>query len=521
MKVLNLFLFLAAGLVRAQNAAPSDPGNTNVAAALPRQSSPGLTSNEVAGLLKAVATRDGPETATIRTNAAAILSRAGDAKILIPLLRDNFDPQVRIWAAQGLTENADETVTVALIEALRDTNAQVRLAVMNGLGLPDRKDVPASLPAFFKCLEDNDPEVRLLAAYQLCRDPAAATGIIPALKQAQRNPNPEVKAAAAAALKEWPKDRYPGQALRTFAHELAISLAEQQGAKWTATLKVRDEHGQAVPGAAVSIIYYVPPKLDEDPAASWKKVEGLTGSNGVFAASHRDSSLRLGFEVQKEGYYRTREGRDFSVQTNRNLAATLVVKKMIHPVPMYANRVDFAHAKKLPLDQPIGFDLMAGDWVAPHGKGTQAQMFVTWTRRVDEDDQRGYEDKLSLSFPNAGDGIREFDSPGPPGSAGSELRSPQEAPQDGYQPQLIKWHSWHPARPGTNTYDHVHKNYFLRVQTVLNEEGKVKSALYGKIYGDLDEPFWTLLNPEPNSRSLEFDPKHNLGRGGFHGWPLY
>jgi hypothetical protein len=513
MKVLSLFLLLAAGFVQAQNAAPSDHGKTN--------SDSALTPNELAGLLKAVATRDGPDAATIRTNAAVILSQRGEAKVLIPLLRDNFDPQVRAWLAQGLAFNADEAATLALLQAMRDTNAQVRLAAINGLNLTTLNDVPAALPAFAKCLADTDPEVRLAAAYQLCRDPAAAPAIIPALKEAQRNPDPDVKAAAAVALKEWPKDRIPAQALRTFAHELAISLAEQQGAKWTATLKVLDEHGQAVPGAAVSIIYYVPPKLDEDPSVSWKKVEGLTGANGVFVASHRDNTLLLGFDVQKDGYYRTRDGRDFSVQTNRNLAFTLVVKKIIRPLPMYANRVDFAHAKKLPLDQPIGFDLMAGDWVAPYGKGTHAQMFATWSWHTDKDDPRGYEDKLSISFPNAGDGIQEFDSPGPPGSEGSDLRSPQEAPQNGYQAQLIKWRGWHPSRPGTNTYDHIHKNYFLRVQTVLNEDGKVKSALYGKIYGDFDEAFWTLLNPEPNSRSLEFDPKHNLGRGGFHSWPLY
>jgi len=507
MKVLSLFLFLAAGCVRAQNAHP----------ALPPQVPP----DQLAALLNAVETRDGPDAATIRTNAAAILSRGGDAKVLIPLLTNNFDPQVRLWAAQGLSAKADETVTLALLQALRDTNAQVRLAAINGLSLPDRRDVPASVPALLKCLDDIDPEVRLQGAYQLCRDPDAAHALIPALKRAFRNPDPVVKAAAAAALKEWPKDRYPDQAFRTFAQELAISLAEQQGTTWTATLKVLDEHRQAVPGAAVSIIYYVPAKLDEDPAASWRKLEALTDAHGLLVASHRDNTLRLGFEVQKDGYYRTRDGRDFTVQTNRNPALTLVVKSIIHPVPMYANRVDFAHAKKLPPDQPTGFDLMAGDWVAPHGKGTQAHLFVTWSWHPDKDDQRGYEEKLGISFPNAGDGIREFDSPGPPGSAGSELRSAQEAPPDGYQPQLVKWHSWHPDRPGTNTYDSVHKNYFLRVQTVLNEQGKVTSALYGKIYGDFDEPFWTLLNPEPNSRSLEFDPKHNLGRGGFHPWPLY
>ncbi|HTA31088.1 MAG TPA: HEAT repeat domain-containing protein [Candidatus Cybelea sp.] len=507
MKVLFLSFFLVTGFVQGQNAEQAPPGQ--------------LPADQLAGLLKAVETRDAPDAATVRSNAAAILSRAGVTQILIPLLTNNFDPQVRLLAAQGLNGNASPTVTLALIEALHDTNAQVRLAAISGLSLPDRLDLPATVPALLKCLDDNDQNVRLQAAYQLCRDSAAAEEIPPALKHAQENPDPVVKAAATVALKELPKDRQPVLALRTFAQELAISQAEQQGVTWTATIKVLDERRQPVPGAGVSIIYYVPAKLDQDPAASWRKVEGLTASNGVFSASHRDNTLLLAFEIQKDGYYRTRDGFDFNADTNRNLALTLVVKKIIHPVPMYANRVDFSHARKVPRDQPVGFDLMTGDWVAPYGKGTRTHLFVTWNWRADQDDSRGYEEKLTITFPNPGDGIREFDSPGPPGSAGSDLRSPQVAPENGYQPQLVKLHSWHPARPGTNTYDSVHKNYFLRVQTVLGEDGKVTSALYGKIYGDFDEPFWTLLNPEPNSRSLEFNSKRNLGRGGYHSWPLY
>jgi hypothetical protein len=84
LKVLSVFLFLAAGFVRAQNAAP----------ALSPPNPPDLSSDELAGLLKAVETRDGPEAANIRSNAAVILSRRANAQILIPLLTNNFDPQV-------------------------------------------------------------------------------------------------------------------------------------------------------------------------------------------------------------------------------------------------------------------------------------------------------------------------------------------------------------------------------------------------------------------------------------------
>jgi hypothetical protein len=49
------------------------------------------------------------------------------------------------------------------------------------------------------------------------------------------------------------------------------------------------------------------------------------------------------------------------------------------------------------------------------------------------------------------------------------------------------------------------------VRTVLDEQGNVKSALYGKIYGDFMH-FSYYLNPTPNSRNVEFDPKRNLSK---------
>jgi hypothetical protein len=51
----------------------------------------------------------------------------------------------------------------------------------------------------------------------------------------------------------------------------------------------------------------------------------------------------------------------------------------------------------------------------------------------------------------------------------------------------------------------------------MDASGNVTSALYGKIYGDFSQDigndavrFTYYLNPEPNSRNMEFDPKQNL-----------
>jgi len=154
-------------------------------------------------------------------------------------------------------------------------------------------------------------------------------------------------------------------------------------------------------------------------------------------------------------------------------------------------------------DTPVGFDLTAGDWVAPHGKGASADIFLNahLEKRADYDSDY----KLTVSFPNAGDGIQEF-RVGP--EDGSALRSSQEAPADGYQPQWIQTRTVRPGQGYSGNRDR-NRNYYFRVRTVLDEQGNVKSALYGKIYGDFMQ-FRYYLNPTPNDRNVEFDPKRNL-----------
>ena len=116
--------------------------------------------------------------------------------------------------------------------------------------------------------------------------------------------------------------------------------------------------------------------------------------------------------------------------------------------------------------------------------------------------------KLTVSVPNAGDGIQEITVPD--AEKGSDLRSPHEAPANGYQPQLIRENLHHPGQTGKSDYD-VNRNYFFRVRTILDANGNVKSALYGKIYGDPEQMNLSYyLNPTPNDRNNEFNPKQNL-----------
>ena len=96
------------------------------------------------------------------------------------------------------------------------------------------------------------------------------------------------------------------------------------------------------------------------------------------------------------------------------------------------------------------------------------------------------------------------------------------APLDNYSPVFSQSLGSKPSGAWTDD-ESKDKNYYMRVRTAHDEGGKIKSALYGKIYGDFtidpinSKTMWILftyyLNPESNSRNIEFDPKHNLLNG--------
>jgi hypothetical protein len=182
----------------------------------------------------------------------------------------------------------------------------------------------------------------------------------------------------------------------------------------------------------------------------------------------------------------------------------LTFKKIVKPIAMYAKRlIQDAPA----LGQPIGYDLTVGDWVYAGHKGVKTDIvFQQWAYRNSGAD---YEYKTKVSFPTNGDGIQVYRMK--ESDNGSELRTPHEAPPDGYQPELNKETSVHPGQAAKNDSD-PNGIYFFRVRTALDTNGIVTNALYGKIYGDFMN-FTYFLNPTPNDRNIEFDTKKNLIQG--------
>jgi hypothetical protein len=180
-----------------------------------------------------------------------------------------------------------------------------------------------------------------------------------------------------------------------------------------------------------------------------------------------------------------------------------VLQKIGVQIPMYAGHI---FLKKVPGEtKSVGFDLMVGDWVEPYGNGKTSDLIFHFDIAPTTWITNSYGKKLIndrgqiLAFSNDGDGIQTFESLLKHG-----LRSPRQAPLDGYE-SSIRFHQVYQPNG----------NYFFRVRSKKDEKGNIVSALYGKIYGDFkfdgkEIDFTYFLNPEPNSRNMEFDPGKNL-----------
>jgi len=284
--------------------------------------------------------------------------------------------------------------------------------------------------------------------------------------------------------------------------------------QWRVTLKVVDEGGNPVAGANAGVGYYT---YDSQPA----RIDGITDTNGIFTALHSAvpsiSGLDLGFRVEKQGHYTTWIKYDLGAGYDSdkwNTIQTLILKKVVHPIPMYARR---AQIEVPVLDKQIGFDLEKYDWIAPYGIGEYSDIvFEAHRRWVSRHD---FDATVKISFPNSGDGLLAVSVPPVQGSTGPKV--PVSTPLNSYVPELQIGLGNTPI--GGWKDDNKNGNYYFRVRTFLDSNGNVKSTLYGKIYGGFTlDPinskttfilFTYYLNPTPNDQNVEFDPNRNLFQG--------
>lgn len=303
----------------------------------------------------------------------------------------------------------------------------------------------------------------------------------------------------------------------TFASAISLAAQPMERPKAAVTYQIDDERKEPVPKASVRI-GFMRQNIAVNPGDEQLAVTGNSDITGRFVAEgHSDGHIPA--DVSKEGYYpsfaKPLEFKFSEVRDSRwqpwNPTVDVLLKKIVNPVPMYARKVQATLPK---FDKPVGFDLEAADWVAPHGQGKVADLIFTCTRTVRAEDD--FESELKLTFSNPGDGLQSVIASHQYGSA---LALPREAPEDGY---VAEWKHQTALRPG-GTYEVVREdqNYFYRVRSVM-ENSKVIRAWYGKIHGEIqwyvagDSPgrlqFTYYLNPDA-TRNMEFDPRRNKFNG--------
>ena len=274
------------------------------------------------------------------------------------------------------------------------------------------------------------------------------------------------------------------------------------------TVKVVDDNGTPVGGFPVNAGTY-----------EGDSFQGVTDTNGFFVIEGTAIHWEISWVLQKENYYRSHGQYDFKGGTKDgkwqpwNPTVTTVVRRISNPISMYTKRIE----TMIPVENvPVGYDFFLGDWVAPYGGGQVPDMMFKMTRRITAPND--YEGTLLVTFTNTYDGIQIIENM----CMDSTFQYPRFAPTNGYQSTYIYMHGKSPTKGYYGAEDDdPPRYYFFRVRSVLDYEGKLKEAMYGKILGAIAYAgaaspnkvrilFTYYLNPTLNDRNMEFDPKRNL-----------
>ena len=291
-----------------------------------------------------------------------------------------------------------------------------------------------------------------------------------------------------------------------------------------------DEAGQPVRWCGTS--FYNASLPDEGAWPWWSSFRGRY-SPGVRVERTEGWSLTM----KKNGCYPTTLN---SMPVNCQVI-TARVDRVINPIPLYVKyaegiyressqayydflikKRDFSVTNDVPVvtNEKLSYDLIKGSWLPPHGDGEICDIQFVFNENVlGWKEGRGYDGTYvskmyrttaTISMPGEGNGLVETPLRE---NAGIKLRV---APLECYINNLTRWRGWFGGGDGTKTDSSKDRCYAFRIRTKYDDNGKIKSAYYGKIYDDFDVSslegvrFLYYLNPTPNDRNLEWDMKNNL-----------
>jgi hypothetical protein len=294
------------------------------------------------------------------------------------------------------------------------------------------------------------------------------------------------------------------------------------------TFFVKDDFGKPLKGIGCSMMTPAHPDVVAKDAENPEEFlpnpsfRGTTDKNGKVVITGNSLSgkfICMAFATKFIKYYETRSFvYPFKKKAHGrwepwNPTIEIICKPVLNPIP-YIGGGSGKNFNKNGNVERAEFDLFANDWVKPRGKGRVGDILFTFEEIDGKKVNSSTPDyRLKITFPNKGDGIQSSYAPLFDHRNKNELGMPRYAPTEGYQDSL-ELKLWRDEEGHSGKRED--QNYFIRVRTVLDKNGKVKSAFYGKIPGnirfdpDRHMEFSYELNPKPLDVNMEFDREKNL-----------
>ena len=294
------------------------------------------------------------------------------------------------------------------------------------------------------------------------------------------------------------------------AEEMALYNAMTHGALVLEHIRIVDQDGAPVDHAQVWGGLQT-----GDGYNDYASIDGYTNTNGEFMVKGRCTRF-LTLRITKDGYYKT----DFRLSYRATTAEpkvkdgkwqpydshrTLVLKEILDPQPMsfHDERTSF----KVPVyDEWIGFDCEKYDFVSPYGQGVENDMLLRFT--LNNPTRDDYHMTMEVSFTNNPyAGAYEMERTGM-----SEFESVYHADSNAvYRQSFMYRFDQSPGKVPEYTAQLKSDKYLIfRTRTKVDSEGRLVSAMYGKIYGNWNfvgpggmSMAQFVFNPRPNDTNLE------------------
>ena len=274
-------------------------------------------------------------------------------------------------------------------------------------------------------------------------------------------------------------------------------------------------------------------------ATEYLGFSAVTGSDGKLFFSGKTNCGRAGFRTEKNSHYygipwvrvpfENKRTLPFTWWQPDNLVVTIKLQRVEHPISLFIKNFfkdgnDYVNVDYFRKGSgKMQLDLIKGSFLPPIGKGEYADICFTRLEREDLGigtnfngrTSLAYRDGMMVEFLGEGNGLVEIPSKK---TDGIKIRT---APLDGYKADYL-------VAKGKDksvnyfTSSNSDRNFAFRIRMKKDADGKIVSAYYGKIYGDIDfkkftskvpvaaPSFMYYLNPKPLDRNLEWDMKNNL-----------